>query len=558
MRVRSSKNGITVKAYAGTTGILLAFNRDIKKPEKDFLGFSIERIGPSGDKEWIGGMLPFAHMNDHEAGTLIPSNIAPLQKFRWSDYSVNPDTAYTYIVYAAQGDPKSPNLLRGPTIKVKTASISGGKHRILFNRAAAASQAFSRKFRTISDKLDKAKKGKKSQVAFSPEAWVWLSRGVKEAIIEQIEKAKDQNWNLDIAIYEYEQQDIVDAVDAAYARGANVRIIYHAKNGDSQTAQNEKNLKKLSLKVKRRRVTSSIFHDKYIVLSKNKNGKKVLDSVLTGSTNFTDNGVYRQANVVHITTDSDIATAYQIHFDELWTELGNGQGVAETRAFINNDNPIEEKPGVFVGFSPRSGFGDIAEFVNKIGGAESDVLFCTAFNLHKDVQCALEGEAHDPILRFGVQNKASSITGYHADKTAQFVAANYLKSGLDGFLKESLEGTGVGSILIHTKIVIVDFTSEQPVVISGSHNLSGAASSSNDENFMIIAGDTDIADSYGVEILRIYDHYRFRYWSQKLNSRSVLGAEQPRRMLLKPNGSWAKKYFMKGTLAFADRVRFSG
>ena len=146
------------------------------------------------------------------------------------------------------------------------------------------------------------------------------------------------------------------------------------------------------------------------------------------------------------------------------------------------------------------------------------MLFCTAFDLNERILEALKGAPHDSILRFGLQNSRDEITGIHRDRTADFVATAMLNEGLEGFLKESTAGQR-GNILIHTKLVVVDFTSDAPTVISGSHNLSASASSGNDENFLIIRGALEVADCYGVELMRLYDHYRFR-WHQSPRSRT--------------------------------------
>ena len=94
MRQISSDNGIRLKAYPGTTGVLLAMDLE-RKPEKDFLGFAIERMGTGGQWEWLNGLLPFPHM-EVSPGQPIPSNVAPIQKFRWTlslcrSLSVHPD-----------------------------------------------------------------------------------------------------------------------------------------------------------------------------------------------------------------------------------------------------------------------------------------------------------------------------------------------------------------------------------------------------------------------------------------------------------------------------------
>ena len=52
---------------------------------------------------------------------------------------------------------------------------------------------------------------------------------------------------------------------------------------------------------------------------------------------------------------------------------------------------------------------------------------------------------------------------------------------------------------------MVDFTSDRPIVMTGSHNYSTNASQGNDENISITRDDTDAADNFACEIMRIYD-----------------------------------------------------
>lgn len=548
MRVTRTRYGVTVKAYAGATGVLLAM--DIKgKPADDFLGFAIERSSPTGRTVWLSGMLPFPHMRSYP-GRQIASNVAPIQKFRWSDYAVHPDSQYKYIVHPVFGDPKNPVIRRGPSVTVNTASATTGKHVVLFNRAAGASQAFARKFPTLNYVLTRTKKNDKLTVPILPETLVWLSRGLKEMIIQYIETAKDSSWALDVAIYQHELDDITSAVTVAHKRGAGVRVVYHARNKDKQTAKNIESLRHLPDACKRGRETHGIFHHKFIVLSRIVDGVKRPYAVLTGSTNFTHNAVYKQANVAHIIRDAKVAGIYLQLFDVLFS----GATVPATKAFVNTHNTLSTKEELIIAFTPRSGGGDLADFVKRIDGAENDVLFCTAFSLHRDISEALKGKTRDDILRYGVQDKRSEITGYHRDRSTHFTAAAMLSEGLDGFLRESLKGAGgAGNILIHTKVIVVDFTSSSPTVISGSHNYSAAASKSNDENVLIIHGNTDLADVYGIEVMRIYDHYRFRFRSKE----DKPAGKRRRRLTLKPDGSWARRYFEKGTLEWRDRLLFA-
>jgi phosphatidylserine/phosphatidylglycerophosphate/cardiolipin synthase-like enzyme len=68
----------------------------------------------------------------------------------------------------------------------------------------------------------------------------------------------------------------------------------------------------------------------------------------------------------------------------------------------------------------------------------------------------------------------------------------------------------IGYAIIHSKVVVVDPFSANPKVITGSHNFSTTASSKNDENFIMVEGDKDLAEAYAVNIIGAYDHYRWR------------------------------------------------
>ena len=540
---KNAQDTFRVKAYAGANGVLLAFDLDeARKP--GFLGFAIEQ--KEGDKpwQWLLNSLTFpgkTHTIPKWGAT--PSNLAPIQKFRWADYSIEPGTPCRYRVHLAHVGQSA--LGEALEIEVSTDDGKPKDHRVYFNRAVAASQAFGRKFSDL-DKL--LRKNKKMPIEdWPPAPREWLENGLLDGILRFISRAKDEKWALDVAIYEYELKAIVDAVNEAHKRHVEVRVLYHAKVGDEQTSENVASLKKIPTAKKHGRVTSKIFHDKFIVLSRiNAAGKRVPEAVLCGSTNFTENGVYRQANVVHVTDDKAIAMRYMELFDVIWSDPGD---VSSTRNWINANNLLDPSQRLFAGFSPRTGKTDLAEFINIINSADRDLLFATAFKLPEDVLNALLGTANDPVLRYGIQNTASRITGFHADRTAEFTAPALLSSGLEGWVKEGLRGQR-GNLLVHTKVIVTNFTSDNPVIISGSHNLSVPASNSNDENYLIMRGDTDLADRYGLDILRFYEHYRFRYYAKKLKLKEA----KP----LAIDDSWADDYYAAGHIKESTRLRFAG
>ena len=543
--VTNRNDDFRVKAYAGVNGVLLAFDLSAARRNK-LLGFAIQKKKPDAPWQWLFNSLTFPDQpHTFPQWNATPSNLAPFQKFRWADYGINPGTIYSYRVYLVYGSAAAPRL--DESLEVTLVSDDGqpdGQH-VMFNRAVAASQAFGRKFPEM-DKLLAANKN--MAIEDWPEApRNWLQNGLLDRIINFIARATDSSWALDVAIYEYELAAIVSAVDNARGRGAQIRVLYHAKNRDHQTAQNEASLSTIPASQKRGRITSRIFHDKFIVLSQvDARGGYAPRSVLCGSTNFTENGVYRQANVVHIADDAAIAGNYLSMFDVIWNRPAD---VGATRKWINKNNPIDPDTTFFAGFSPRSGGADIEEFAAILRSASRDLLFATAFALPEVILDAMLGTEHDAVLRYGIQNTASRITGYHADRSADFTTPAILANGLDGWIKEGLKGQR-GNLLVHLKVIVVNFTSEAPVIISGSHNFSKPASNGNDENYLIMRGDTDLADRYGLEVLRFYEHYRFRYYAKKLALKQV-------RPLATDDG-WSDAYYQENNLKALSRVRFSG
>jgi phosphatidylserine/phosphatidylglycerophosphate/cardiolipin synthase-like enzyme len=564
MRRVSDFNGVRVKAYSGTTGVLLAFDVEPNK-RGDLLGFAISREIRSGRYSgrigWLQGILDFPGTTKGK-GELIATNIAPIQKFRWSDYAVYPGTRYAYNVYPVYrsgSDPVTASNRRlysetGPSVEVETQGFDG-EDAIIFNRAAASSQAFSRRFPDLDAEIEAAIAADTLRDKSLPQrALDWLSRGLVKKMKDFLAEAQDGTWAIDLAIYEYHLKCLHDAMVAAGNRGVKLRVVYHARVNDHAAEDNVTMLNNpaLSNATLIPRVTTKLMHNKFAILSRvNGAGRYTPVAVLAGSTNWTENGCYRQANVVHISRTPAILENYVDMFETL---VATSTDRGATKRWINRNNEIPSSPERFAGFSPRSGLADIKAIEKFILNVNRDVIFSTAFKLRQEIQEALLGAPNDSILRLGVQNtRSGSITGIHRDRTAHFTAASLLPHGLEGWLKETTARQR-GSIRVHTKAIIIDVTSDLPLVISGSHNFSKGASDSNDENYLIIRRDLDVADVYLCEIMRIYDHYRFRF-SAKERRRAGEPTAPP---ALTGDDSWTDPYFVARSLKESDRLRFAG
>lgn len=563
MRRLAEHNGISVKGYSGTTGILLAFNVEENR-RGDLLGFAISREILSGRRKgeiaWLQGILDFEGTSK-QRGELVATNVAPIQKFRWSDYTIYRKTRYAYKIYGVYrrgtqlvtAQNRRTFLIKGPRLEIEAQGFDG-EDTVIFNRAVASSQAFSRRFPDIDKELDEAKAaGTLGDKSLPQSVLNWLSRGLVKRMEDFLGQAIDQTWALDIAIYEYHLPRLHEAVVAAGQRGAKIRIIYHSKNGDDASEENEHQLANPVIPgvVIFDRTTTKIMHNKFVILSRiDAAGKRTPVDILAGSTNWTENGCYRQANVVHTSKAPSILGQYLEMFEQL---IATQHDRGATKRWINKNNQIPLAPERFAGFSPRSKLVDIKLIANLVKAAKKDVMFATAFRIRDEILEALLGDANDDILRIGIQNTRSTITGIHRDRTALFTAASLLPGGLEGWLKETT-AKQKGNIRIHTKVILIDATSDTPMLISGSHNFSTPASDGNDENYLMIRRDLDVADVYLCEIMRIYDHYRFRF-AAKERKKAGNPTKPP---ILSGDDSWTAPYFTDGDLKQLDRLRYAG
>ena len=100
--------------------------------------------------------------------------------------------------------------------------------------------------------------------------------------------------------------------------------------------------------------------------------------------------------------------------------------------------------------------------------------------------------------------------------------------------------------------MIVDALTDDPLVISGSANFSGASTTDNDENMLIIRGNTDIADIYITEFMRLFNHFEARNKSNELSDDEFEEKES-----LDPTSGWKDKYFAADSPDQRERLLFA-
>lgn len=539
MRKRVTTDGLTVNAIAGTYVVTLGLHYAQLRP--GCLGFAIQREDHTeSETYWMKGGKAFLATKPHGLGPggEVSSHEQPFQTFQWADYTAKPDHSYTYRVIPLFGQPAG--LIDGQpvVVPISTEAEHTGKHGVFFNRGAVASQEYARRFLN-----------QDPEVA-GPAAFEWLSRGLLEAMLEFIRRAKDATFELHAAIYEFQWPEVLDAFHDAKGKGAKVHVIYDNIAGDgnpgpkNRQAIDDANIKGLCTP----REEGSIMHNKFIVLSRN--GAAV--AVWTGSTNVSENGIFGHLNVGHIVEDAGVAADYR----KYWTQLKGDPTPKDQRAWLGQNFPAPPAAfgtGVAPIFSPHSGDAVLEAYAALAGSASRALFMSFAFGMAKDFQTVYDQT--DGVLRFALMDKfgngAAAAQGKiditRIRKRPNVVVAvghSITMNAFDRWLKEKPGLKQAKNVRwVHTKVMLVDPLGPSPVILTGSANFSPASTDTNDENLLVIKGDKRVADIYLGEFLRTYTHYAFR--------EAVAIAKENHEADFKPSDlvpseDWQKDYFVTG------------
>jgi len=577
VEAKSSSKAFRVRAIAGTRAVMLALDCDPSELV-GLLGFSIQHlVGGSGQAGWLGSEKVFKSVVPDPKGYKGPrrTDRFPVQSFLWSDYWAEPDTKYRFRILPRYGKPAALTPVVAQTsaheieFEIRTEKEFDGTHGVWFNRGAIASQYFARKFgnkppSNINDpKNDEVK---------------WLSRGLLEACLDYIDKTPKGD-GLRVAAYEFTYGPVLAALAAAQKRGVDLKIVYHDTTSEKKGAKNanEDALVAAGFRVNDRKVTfkrskTKIPHNKFIVRLK---GGTTPVEVWTGSTNFTDSGFLGQTNVGHRIVQPATAKQYL----DYWELLRGDPELAKARAgamrLTGDPADVIGANSVVRVFSPRPNSKLLGWYGRRILDATSGVLFTPAFGIGKALLDPVAKARQ--VMRFVLMEKPPPKA--QADLFKKDLAYLQISYGVplgelyqmeDGnvtsrrrirpfelekwyFHEEHFRPKNAGFVFfVHTKFLLVDPLSDDPLICSGSANFSNNSLLQNDENMLFVRGNTRVADIYLTEFDRIFRHFYFRDVANELHAKG----NDAKSIFLDETDAWTKPYFAPGHTKNSRRVMF--
>lgn len=352
------------------------------------------------------------------------------------------------------------------------------------------------------------------------QAFVWLSRGLNEALEDYVTGCESGRHGLRIAAYEFYYEPFLAWLKRRLDEGVDIEIVYDARK-EKPRVKNREAVPAAGLgdvSHERTRPGSYISHNKFIV--KLDHGQPV--SVWTGGTNFSEGGIYGHSNVAHVVEDPAVAK----DFLDYWTALAGDPEIDDIKTAVERLSPLPSLPprsGTTVLFSPRNTL-DALNWYADLARNAGDGLFMTfAFgmnDLFKEVyrsgrapfrMALLEAKTRpmEPGPERDAEERAIQLLRNMPENT--FAVGEFIRTNaIDGWVKERLSGLNSNVRYVHNKFMLVDPLSDDPVVVAGSANFSDASTLKNDENMVVVRGNTRVADIYFGEFMRLYSHHAFR------------------------------------------------
>jgi phosphatidylserine/phosphatidylglycerophosphate/cardiolipin synthase-like enzyme len=546
MEIPSSKNGVSVRAYKGDAMTLLAFDLDQSKT-KNFTGFSV-RITPGTKKAYyLYNLLTYPSAiltkNKIKPADAHSTFYSPIQLFRWVHVPATfhqPEGPF-YGTYQYEITPRyMVNDILQPldhsltvAVKIDVSPYQSGDFRIGFTRGFVESQAYTNHFgnnnKVRPNKTDlifdiKSKSGSVKGADYTFEdQYVWLGWQARARILEFLDEVLANNsLTLDVLAFDLDEPGICDRL-LQLAQQGRLRIVldnsktHVGKNADGSVVFEDQFEQLFGQRAKApsaifRGRFQSLAHSKVFIQKTKATGDAV--KVLTGSTNFSTNGLYINANHVIIFSNKDVAKLYSQVFDASF-------GAAQMKGFHSTSFaqaegfPFQQSntPGMTIRFSPHLKEAATKFFKtisDRIQDAQTDVLFAvmqddSASSILDAIKSVRENK--EDIFSYGITDTTTTITLYKPhSKHGVLVAGKGGENVLPPpFNKESL----IPGIAIHHKFVVVDFKGKAPVVYCGSSNLAFTPEQKNGDNLIEIR-DRDAVTVFAIEAIRLVDHFAFR------------------------------------------------
>lgn len=323
-------------------------------------------------------------------------------------------------------------------------------------------------------------------------------RRALETVLNLIKQAR---VCLDLAIYELDQPEIIQALLDARQRGVNIRVC-----GELDQVWQDGYIRLQDAGIPLRLGNQShTMHQKYMIVDS--------QWVLTGSANFTHTAFFHNSENILLIRHQGVARYYQKDFELMFREGKFGTdkigqafpGFTENVFIITNRGAVSSLQVCLVPYFPE-GHPSAADqtVINIIEQCREEIWFSVFAFTHQELADAIIQTSARGVHVRGVFDRTwheSSSWSIHQFFIQGQSRISHLETRWDGN-EECTPRQPYSGGKCHNKIILGDPASEQGFVLTGSYNFSKSSSyAGNDENFVIIR-DPYIRAEYHLEMRR--------------------------------------------------------
>ncbi len=296
---------------------------------------------------------------------------------------------------------------------------------------------------------------------------------------------------IDVTMYDVDNEEIIIALNEAYARGVAVRYITDGDDPNPVLENLSDGIPLLGGNY------DAIMHDKFIIIDV---ADQAHCQVITGSTNHTNANLNLDYNSMIIIQDQSLAKAYVLEFNEMW---GSSTMVPNPALARFGNQKTNNTPHQFI-----------------IGGKKMELYFSPSDGTNQAIVNALASSQYN--IEFGIlvftENTLGNIVKARHDAGVDVKGiidyVEYTGSEFDMLVANNINvldyQNADGSVwpdgaTFHHKYAIIDRDQpgSDPILVVGTHNWSASAETRNDENTLIIH-DAGLANLYHQEFNKRY------------------------------------------------------
>ena len=526
----------TLGVYVDNDDALLQWSVD--EVDDRTRGFAIQRELTRGRRRPVTSWLDnFAApgTQPHQNGNFLPSDKWPFRSFAWTDHYVGAGDRVRYRVVPVLKGEHAPSMELASDWSPRKRLGGDGPFEPFFNRGFLISQFMSRYLDEHYKGIDRdvALRRLKADLAkLDNDARTYLSGNLRTALLDLLDDVIAGGEEIHAALFELGDEELIARLEKLGSRAHVVLSNGSVKeNGEDENDDARARLLAKHVDVGRTdRFISpgSLGHNKFLVVS-DSNGDPY--RAWTGSTNWTTTGLCTQLNNGLRIDDRAVAQAYM----KQWQALRDAKSAHPASLAAGNGLPSIAGDAE-VHFTRAVGGVDLAGLKDIVRGAHEGVLFLMFIPGNSGVLKYLRDLAEEdndllirgvvselprgrkdekagPTTRVRVQlfgTPLAPVTGPQDFDVIQPEGDAHAAAGWAVETTHQQFTSNVGYAIIHSKVLVVDPLSDDPIVVTGSHNFSKSASEKNDENFIVVRGDKALAEAYAVNVESAYHHYAGR------------------------------------------------